>query len=248
MDWTYYLLHSPLFWISTGFQIWMLIDAVRQKEWMWVLIILVFPGIGPLWYFFYIYRSSGSVTSGFELPGAHSRRRITELEAQIHHLDKAHHHSQLGDIYFQQGKLVNAEACYRAAMERDAEDEDTRAHLGQCLLRQNRFEEALPLLEGVARANPKHDYGHTLMAWAEALKGLGQNDRALEVMLQVTANHSYPRARVQLAELYIATNQPDLARRELQEVIGDTAHGPAFQRRRERVWIKRARKLLGKLG
>jgi hypothetical protein len=109
------------------------------------------------------------------------------------------------------------------------------------------LEEALPLLEGVARANPKHDYGHTLMAWAEALKGLGQNDQALAVMLQVTANHSYPRARVQLAELYIATNQPDLARRELQEVVTDATHGPAFQRRRERVWIKRARKLLGKL-
>src|SRR6185436_681922 len=227
-----YLFHSPLFWIGTAFQIWMLVDAVRQREGMWVAIILIFPGIGSLWYFFYLYRSSGSVTSGFELPGAHSRRRIKELEAQIHHLDKPHHHLQLGDIYFQQGKLDRAEGCYRASLERDAQDEDARAHLGQCLLRQHKLEEALPLLEGVARENPKHDYGHTLMAWAEVLKGLGQNDQALAVMLQVTANHSYPRARVQLAELYLATKQPDLARRELQEVVIDTAHGPAFQRRR----------------
>src|SRR5215510_12512591 len=107
----------------------MLIDAVRQREWMWVIIILVFPGIGPLWYFFYVHRVSGGAMRGFELPGAHSRKRIKELQAQIHHLDKPHHHSQLADIYFQKGKLKEAEGCYRAAFERDPQDLDTRAHL-----------------------------------------------------------------------------------------------------------------------
>ena len=88
------------------------------------------------------------------MPGAHSRRRIKELKAQIHHLDKAHHHSELGDIYFQQGKLKEAEQCYRAAIERDPTDDDFHAHLGQCLLRQGRAEEAVPLLERIVKANP----------------------------------------------------------------------------------------------
>ena len=56
---------------------------------------------------------------GFELPGAQSRKRIKELQAQIHHLDNAYHHFQLGDVYFQRGKLAEAEKCYRAALERD---------------------------------------------------------------------------------------------------------------------------------
>src|SRR5207249_12279823 len=92
-----------------------------------------------------------------ELPGAHDRRRIKELEAKIHHLDKPYHHFQLGDIYFQQGKLAQAESCYRAALERDPQDIDTRAHLGQSLLRQKRPAEARPLLEGVITESPKHD-------------------------------------------------------------------------------------------
>src|SRR5688500_6163040 len=121
-----YWLHSPLFWVATVFQIWMLIDAVRQAEWMWVVIILVFPGIGSLLYFFSVYRGSASSTRGFELPGAHSRQRIKELSAQIHHLVKPHHYLQLADIYFQQGKLKEAEASYRAAMDRDPQDEDIR--------------------------------------------------------------------------------------------------------------------------
>src|SRR6185312_6728614 len=136
----------------------------------------------------------------FALPGAHDRRRIKELQAQIHHLDKAHHHSQLGDVYFQQGKLDKAEAAYRASLERDAQDIDARAHLGQCLLRQKKAAEARSLLAGVCRENPKHDYGYSMMAFAEALTAVGEPDAAMEVWKQVTAAHAYPRAKVQLAE------------------------------------------------
>src|SRR5207253_7825538 len=135
------------------------------------------------------------------LPGAANRARIKELQAQIYHLDKAHHHFQLGDIYFRQSKLDKAEACYRASIERDPNDIDTRAHFGQCLLRAKRPAEARPLLEGVIAENPKHDYGYTLMALAEDLTALGEPDKAINVWKQVTENHSYPRAKVQLAEL-----------------------------------------------
>src|SRR5213083_635675 len=154
-----FLLTSPVFLVMTAFQVWMFVDAVRREEWIWAAFIFIGFGLSALLYFFLVYRAVPSATRGFELPGAHDRRRIKELQAQIHHLDKPHHHSQLGDIYFQQGKLDKAEASYRAAMERDPQDIDTRAHFGQCLLRQKKPQEALPLLHGVVSENPKHDYG-----------------------------------------------------------------------------------------
>jgi hypothetical protein len=46
-----------------------------------------------------------------------------------------------------------------------------------------------------------------------------------------------------LAELFLAKNLPDQARAEVSEVLADAPHAPAFQRKRERVWINRARKL-----
>ena len=239
-----YLLTSPWVLAVVAFQLWMLVHAVRQQEWLWAVLIFLGSGLGAIIYYFLVYRAAPSATTGFELPGAHNRRRIQELKTQIYHLDKAHHHSQLADIYFQQGKLKEAEAGYRAALERDPQDQDTRAHLGQCLLRQQRAPEARPWLEGVVAQKPKHDYGHTLMALAETLTALGEIDAALNVWLQVTASHSYPRAKVQLAELYLRKKQPDLARTGLQEVIADDAHAPVFQRRRERLWVSRARSLL----
>ena len=238
-------LASPFGLLIFGFQIWMFIHAVRQREWVWAVFILIGWGLGALWYYLYVYRTSA--TRGFELPGAQSRRRIRELQAQIHHLDKAHHHSQLGDVYFQQGKLPKAEASYRAAMERDPSDIDTRAHLGQCLLRANRPAEARPLLEAVVAENPKHDYGYSLMALAETLTALGQKDAALNIWKQVTANHSYPRAKVQLAELYLDQGQKDRARPELHEVLADDVHAPVFQRKRDRIWIGRAKRLMRKV-
>ncbi len=241
------LLASPLGLLILAFQIWMCIDAIRREEWLWAVCVIIGTVFAAVLYYILVYRAAPSLTRGFELPGAHERRRIKELQDQIHHLDKPHHWSQLGDVYFQQGKLDQAETCYRAAMARDPQDIDTRAHLGQCLLRQKKPAEARPLLQGVIAENPEHEYGYTRMALAETLSALGEADAALDLWKQITAEHSYPRARVQLAEAYLARNQLDLARSELAEVIADDAHAPPFQRKRDRVWLRRARSLIRKL-
>lgn len=242
-----YLVHNPWLLLVFAFQIWMFVHALRQREWVWAFFIFIGFGLAALLYFFLVYRAAPSATSGFELPGAQSRKRIKELQAQIYHIGNASHYFQLGDVYFQQGKLAEAEKCYRAALEREPDDIDTRAHLGQCLLRQKRFADARPLLEGVMREKPEHDYGHTMMALAETLTALGETENAILYWQRVTQTHSYPRAKVQLAELYAAKNQPDLARAELKDVLSDDVHAPAFQRKRDRVWIRRAKSLMGKL-
>src|SRR2546426_9874233 len=181
-----YWLTNPWLPLVSLFNLWMFIDAIRRREWVWAFFIFIGFGFSALFYYFAVYRSAPSATRGFQLPGAHDRRRIKQLQAQIHHLDKPHHYFQLGDIYFQQGKLDQAEACYKAALERDAQDIDTRAHFGQCLLRQKRPAEARPLLEGVVAENPKHDYGYSMMALAETLTALGETDAAVQMWKQGT--------------------------------------------------------------
>lgn len=244
LDYLRSLIKSPFTLAALLFQIWMFIDALRRREWLWAVFIFIFSIISALLYFFMVYRAQGGVaTRGFELPGAHSRRRIKELKAQIHHLDKAHHHLQLGDIYFQQGKLDLAETHYRASLERDPNDRDARAHLGQCLLRKKRPAEARPLLEAVVQEEAKHDYGHTMMALAETYMAEGHNDAAIQIWQRVLENYSYSRARVQLAELYLAQGEKAKAREQVREVIDTDPYAPAFDRKRNRVWLRRAKKL-----
>lgn len=240
------VLSSPAMLLALAFSIWMFVDAVRREEWLWAILIFLFPPFTALFYFFLVYRASGPVggaTRGFELPGAYDRARIKELQEQIHHLDNAAHYYELGDIYFQQGKLLKAEECYHAAMERDPEDIDIRAHLGQCLLRLGKREEAKPLLEQVCEEKPDHDYGHTKMALAEALAALGDKEGAIRVWQQVMERHTYSRSRVQLAELWVEQGEKQRAKQLLQEVINDAVHLPAFRRKSEKVWVRRAKAL-----
>jgi tetratricopeptide (TPR) repeat protein len=152
LDWSL-LLANPVSLAIFVFQIWMFVHAIRNREWIWAVFIVIGWGLTALWYYLIVYRASASSVSGFELPGAHSRKRIRELQSQIHHLDNAAHYFELGDVYFQKGQLAEAEKFYRAALERDPKDIDARAHLGQCLVRLNRPAEARPILEGVMHEN-----------------------------------------------------------------------------------------------
>lgn len=237
-------LRNPWFLLIAAFTLWMFIDAIRRQEYIWAAFIFFFPGISPILYFFLVYRNQPSATRGFELPGTYNRNRIKELQGHIHHLDKAHHHAELGDIYFHQGKLAEAEQSYRAAIERDGTDADFHAHLGQCLLRAGRPQEAAPLLEKIVRENPRHDYGHTLMAFAETLTKLGRKDEALAAWKQVLEHHTYARARVQLAQLYLDRGEKELARKELTDLLADEAHSATFQRKKDKPWVHQAKTLL----
>jgi hypothetical protein len=232
--------------IAFLFTAWMFIQAIRNGDYIWAVFIFFFSGLSAVLYFFLVYRASGggNPMAGFELPGAADRRQIKRLQADIHHLDKPHHHLQLADIYFSQGKLDMAETEYRAAYERDSKDEDIRAHLGNCLARRDKPQEALPLLEGVCAQNPKHDYGYTLMTLAETQAALDQVDAALATWRQVLSLYGYPRARVQYADLLIQRKEYAEARKSLEEVIHDAPYVTKFQRKREAVWFKRAKAAL----
>jgi hypothetical protein len=236
--------------VMLAVHVWLIVDSIRRGEYLWTVFIVIFPILNDILYYIFVLRpatSSGNPLAGFELPGAADRRRIKQLEADIHHLDKAHLHLQLADIYFSQGKLEQAEASYRAAYERDPRDEDVRAHLGNCLERRGKDAEALPLLESVCAANPKHDYGYTLMTLAETQAALGQVDRALATWRQVLSMYGYPRARVQFAELLIKQKEYAEARKALEEVIRDAPYATKFERKREKVWFNRAKAALRSL-
>jgi tetratricopeptide (TPR) repeat protein len=241
------LIQSAVALLIFAFQIWMFVDALRRREFLWAFIIFIGYGLSAILYYFIVYRNAapvGNPLSGFELPGAADRRQIKSLQASIHHLDKPHHHLQLGDIYFNQGKLDRAEECYRAAYARDSQDEDIRAHLGTCLVRRGKAQEALPLLESVGAQNPKHDYGYTLMTLAETQTACGRKDQALATWQQVLGLYGYARARVQYAQLLVERQDFLQARKILQEVVADEPYEPRFQRKREAVWLRRAKDLL----
>ncbi|MBT5925609.1 MAG: tetratricopeptide repeat protein [Verrucomicrobia bacterium] len=233
----------------TGFQIWMLVDAVRREEWLWAVLIFFFGAFSAMLYFFMVYRAAKALDRGpaFEWPGAAERERIKQLEEQIHHLDKAHHHAELGDIYQKQGKLDKAIECYETACERDSEDIDILGPYGQCLIKLKQPEKAVTLLEKVVAENPKHDYGSTMMALAQAYAQLDATDKARVALEKVLETQTYAEARVTLAEIYKKQGMFEEARHQLQEVVEDEKHAPSFVQKKDKVWTRKARQLLDQI-
>ena len=78
-----YLLSSPFALVLFGFQIWMLIHAIRNREWMWAFFILIGWGISALFYYFYVYRAAPSampshadIVAAFRLTGYFLARHV----------------------------------------------------------------------------------------------------------------------------------------------------------------------------
>ena len=73
--------------------------------------------------------------------------------------------------------LDQAEACYRSALERDPQDIDTRAHLGQCLLRLKRPAEAAKHFAEALKRTP----GRPMAVYgiARAAEALGDKSTAV---------------------------------------------------------------------
>lgn len=243
-DWAGMASH-PVSLLFLIFILWMLLDAVRREEWIWVVFMVVFPPLNAIFYYFFVYRrESGGISFGF--PGSGDRQHIRDLQLQILRLDNAAHYLELADIYFRQRKYAEAEKNYLAALEREPGDVDTKAHYGRCLHELKRFREARPLLEDVCMAEPRHDFGATLISLGECLTALGENESAVRIWEQAVEHNSYAQPRVRLAELYLQSGEPDKrdrARRLVEDVLREETLTPAFQRKQEAEWTHRARKV-----
>lgn len=239
----------PLFVFFLPFQVWMFWDSLRREKWLWMWSIIFF-WIPAVPYYFLVYRPSQNaapVKEAFDLRWSANRTRIQELEEQIHHLDQAHHHAELGEIYLKQGSLERACRHLEAAREREAEDADILALLGTCYWKQERWDEARQTLEPVIASNARHDYGQTQMTLAQVYARLGQNAAAIAAWESVLEANTYAQARVLLGEAYLAADRRKEARAQFNEVLRSDKHAPDFHRRRDKLWVKRARQMLGQI-
>ena len=152
---------------------------------------------------------------------------------------------ELGDVYLGRGKSDEAEKCYRAAFERDADDADILSRMGRILIGKEP-ERACEFLEKVCRMQPHHDYGSTMMCLAEVYEELGRTDDSIAAWQGVLQKNAYARAKVQLAGLLLSKGETERARGILQEAISEHEFAPKFAKANEREWIRKAKGLLAK--
>ena len=170
------------------------------------------------------------------------RAEIEDLQHRIAHLGKPHLMAQLGAIYFRQGRYKQAAHWFRQALEKDPDLIDARYRLAICHLKASQFEPACELLEEVHRRKPDHDYGGAYLRLAQVSGALRRSERAEEVYRTLLRFYpGQPEGCFRYGKLLAERGDPEAARAQMQQVVFSVRNSPAFQRRRNRHWMLKAR-------
>jgi len=227
-----------------AFVIWMLIDCFRvQESFYWYYIIFFFQPFGAILYFITHKLSDFELTSRIGALWS-GRRRIAELKAQIHALDRPYHWAKLGDEYIVRRNWTEAGRCYDEALGREPDMEEAHYGRGRACLALGKFDEALKELIPIVTANPKYAYGEGLMEIARAWRGLGQPEAALAAYDELLKSYTYSAARFEYAQLLHEMNRTEEALTMMRQIVDDGRHATGFSKAQERRWGRKAGRFL----
>jgi hypothetical protein len=85
------------------------------------------------------------------------------------------------------------------------------------------------------------------LAYCRTLVTLNQPDAAYERLEQHLKRWTHPEAYVLIATILFDRGEAEPARQHLESTLSDLQGGPAFFARQNRVWARKARKLLARL-
>ncbi len=252
---------SFLFWLDDGngflswllgvptlaFSIWMAVDCWRRgRDGYWIWIILVVQPLGGIVYFFTQFWDGSRVEYGL-WQRLTSGGRIREAKARAHHLDMSAAFEELGDLSAGARKWKDAEAAYRAALQRDAGNLHAQVRLGYALLALERAEEAWALLGPAYQKNPGFDDDKLIRHLARCQAMRGNFTDACNLYAYFLRKHSYTEVQLEYARALRQSGQGGEGRQVLEELIRDAEHAPKFQRQRDRGWVREAKRLLKSL-
>jgi hypothetical protein len=226
-----------------------LVDCIRMRaDWYWFWIILAFPFIGPLAYFVVMYTpllsgSSSALVSPRVARRLQARRRLRELQVQLHHWRGPGVLAEAGDELLVLGKPKEAEAHFREAQQNGAAVEDVNYGLAQALEVQGRWSEAVPLLQALVAVEPDSHLGEGPLHLARALDETGQRDEAEAVLRKVLERRTVIEAQVRLARLLYQKGAKEEADKLVAEVLSDAKLLPRYLKRLHRPWLWAAKGL-----
>lgn len=209
--------------------------------WIWVILFLGPPGA-------LIYLLAEAVPDLGLLRGTLKvfprRKRIRELEILVRDNRSPGVFEELGDLYMDDGKLAQARAAFDNAIAARADTLDPFYRRGVCAVLLNDPAAALPDLEYVAAKEPRYDFDRAAGLLAHTYAQTGQKEKAEALFRQVTDRSTSSETYLNYADLLAAEGRPAEAREWAQKVLDKRPVLPGYQRRLQRPWFRRARKIL----
>jgi hypothetical protein len=235
----------------------------RRPDTYWIFVILFLGPLGAIVYLLVEAAPDLTFLSQQSASGFSRRKRIRELEALVRVNTAVGNFEELGDLYFDEGNLPQARAAFDRAIQGGSEPGPRNAgsehdgvssttldpfyKRGACAVLMGDAPAAIPDLERVVASDPSWDFHRAQGLLAHAYALTGQKDKAEALFRQATETSTMSETYLNFAELLASEDRTAEAREWARKLL-DKAHGmPAYLRRRERPWFRKAKKFLSRL-
>src|ERR1700729_3831746 len=234
-------------WWSILLRVIAIIHFIRRRpDWYWLLIILIGGWIGALAYILIeVIPDAGLLRGSFQV--FPRRRRIRELEQAILDNPSAGNYEELGLLYLDDGDFAKARGCYDRSISQRTDSVDPFYRRGVAEVELGDFAAAVPDLERAMAADPTYDFHRGIGLLAHAYAETGQTEKAGKLFEQATKISTSSETYYNYAQFLQAQGRVDEARQWVQKIIEKRATMPGYQRRRERVWFRRAYAMMARL-
>jgi hypothetical protein len=218
----------------------------RRPDTYWIFIILFLGWIGALIYIVAeVVPDAGLLSTSFQ--AFPRRRRIRELERAILDNPSAGNYEELGLLYLDDGDFARARACYDKAISSRTDSADPFYRRGIAEIELGDVAAAVPDLERAVTADPNYDFQRAKGLLAHAYAQTGQAEKAEALFQQATKTSTSSETYYNYATFLQAQGRAEEARQWAQKILDKRPTMPAYQRRRERPWFRKAYALLARL-
>jgi hypothetical protein len=214
----------------------------RRGDTFWIWIIIIGGFVGALAYFIVEgLPDFDEMKRSFKGPAR--RKQITRLRAMIRDNPSAGNYEQLGELLVQEKKWREAREAFDKALGQRTDLIDTFYWRGVSAFELGDDPAAIQDLQRVVKANPKYDYSRAQCLLARAFARSGDTTNASQMFEKLVETTTSAESLVTAAEFFAEQGRNQIARELAETVLARRETMPVYQRRRDRQWLSRAKKL-----
>ncbi|HVR38641.1 MAG TPA: hypothetical protein VMU84_06070 [Thermoanaerobaculia bacterium] len=217
----------------------------RRPASYWLWIIIMFGGLGALAYFL-VEGDFREVTHTFKGPSR--RKRIRALQVLVLDNPSAGNYEELGELLLEERKWKEAREAYDRALavRTDSIDPFYRRAIAEFEL--GEYEGVVRDLEHVVKVDPKYGYWNAYCLYAKSLAKTGRPQEAMESFEKLAEKSTASETMYEAAAFYADNGREGEAREIVQRLVARAVTMPAYQKRRDRPWIRKGKALERKMG
>jgi hypothetical protein len=219
----------------------------RRPDAYWLWIILIGGGIGALAYIVAeVIPDAGLLRGAFQV--FPRRKRINELQVAILDNPSIGNYEELGDLYLDDGQFAKARECFDRVLAAPGASVDPYYRRALAALGLNDYQRAVDDLTQVVTLDPKYDFHRASGLLAHALGKVGRTEEAAARFADVTQLSTLSETQYNYACFLEATGSQVEAIEWAKRILAKKPTMPAYLRRRERPWFRKAKALIKRAG